>query len=195
MSSKKNSAFIKSAVEPKDYPEGLMPEVAMVGRSNSGKSSLVNAWFHQKKLAHISSQPGKTRLLNFFDVRGSYRLVDMPGYGFAARSTKEKKLWQEMIENYFSLRSQLRVLILIMDIRRDWTVQESQICDFMAHIGKPVVVVLNKIDKANRSIKTKAPRAIKELGFPVKSISALQKSGVDELKSFIWDEYLKDDLK
>ena len=141
--------FVKSAAQPKDFPEGLWPEVAFAGRSNAGKSSLING-IAGGRVAKVSQTPGKTRLLNFFQMMDSYRILDMPGYGYAARSNNEVKSWEQMIEAYFSLRSQLVVLVLVMDIRRDWTAQEEQLKKFAHGIGRPVVVALTKSDKLKR---------------------------------------------
>src|SRR6478752_7250400 len=110
----KTIQFIKSAVLPKDYPIHKMAEVAIAGRSNAGKSSFINA-LTRDKVAKVSSTPGKTRLLNFFNMADSYVLVDMPGYGFASRSNSEVLEWHEMIETYLMSRENLVGLILVMD--------------------------------------------------------------------------------
>src|SRR5690242_9500887 len=104
---KKKVRFIKSAVVPKDYPPPLKPELAMIGRSNAGKSSFINAWL-EERIAKTSSVPGKTRLLQFFEVADKFFLVDMPGYGWAKRSTSEVEEWQGMIETYIESRENLR---------------------------------------------------------------------------------------
>ncbi len=181
--------FEKSAVYPKDYPEKLLPEVGIVGRSNSGKSSLVNAWTGMK-IAKVSGQPGKTRLLNFFRASDKYRLVDMPGYGFAKRAGKEKKLWEEMIETYVSVRSNLRGLLLIMDIRREWEPEEEMIVRWAQANFKSVYVVLNKADKVNQSQKYKAIKGVETLGIVPFVVSAKTKKGVEELIQSVWAEWV-----
>lgn len=181
--------FEKSAVYPKDYPAKLLPEVGIVGRSNSGKSSLVNAWTGMK-IAKVSGQPGKTRLLNFFRAADKYRLVDMPGYGFAKRAGKEKKLWEEMIESYISTRSTLRGLLLIMDIRREWEMDEQLLVEWAQQNGKEVYVVLNKLDKVNQSEKHKAVKGIESLGIKPFLVSAKSGRGVEQLIQAVWNEWV-----
>lgn len=183
--------FEKSAVFAKDYPQKLLPEVGIVGRSNSGKSSLVNSWT-QARLAKISGQPGKTRLLNFFIAAGKYRLVDMPGYGFSKRTKAEHKMWQEMIETYISLRADLKGLLLIMDIRREWEPDEQLLVEWAQRNGKPVFVVLNKVDKVTQSEKYKSIKNIESLGIKPFVISAKTGKGVDQLIQTVWQEWVVD---
>ena len=118
--------FLKSAVNQEDYPPSDRPEVALVGRSNAGKSSLLNA-LAGSKIAKVSQEPGKTRLLNFFDYGKQYRFVDMPGYGYASRSGSEILSWQEMITKYSDVRENLHGVVLIMDSARDWQEEESNL--------------------------------------------------------------------
>lgn len=141
--------FVKSASHPSDYPTDL-PDIALIGRSNAGKSSLLNALCHQK-IAKVSATPGQTQLLNFFNVANTYHLVDLPGYGYAQRSQKDKQSWKKMIETYLKTRPSLIGLILVMDIRRAWSEDEAQLLDWIhQHTSPPaknVMVVLNKSDK------------------------------------------------
>ena len=113
-----NVRFVKSLTEIKDKPIPKLPELAVVGRSNVGKSSLINSIFNQKKLAKISSTPGKTQLINYFEVENKYYFVDLPGYGFAKLPKKESDKWKKMLENYFKDNSDLRLVLVLIDARR-----------------------------------------------------------------------------
>ena len=181
--------FEKSAVFPDQYPLKKYPEVAVAGRSNSGKSSIINSWA-QTKIAKVSSSPGKTRLLNFFLVEKKFRLVDTPGYGFAARTKNERKSWQEMIETYLSTRAQLRGLILIMDIRRGWEEEEQMLTDWCNAQGIQVFVVLNKADKVNQKEKYASVKRIESEGFRPFVTSAKSKKGVEALIQEVWTEWV-----
>lgn len=185
--------FIKSAVFVKDYPETKMMEVAIVGRSNAGKSSFINALAKGGKVAKVSSTPGKTRLLNFFNMEDSYVLVDMPGYGFAARSNAEVTEWNQMIENYFASRENLVGLLLVMDIRRDWSKEEEVMKRYSDQHGFPIAVALTKADKMSRSQALQAVAKIKKAAglvavFPV---STLKKTGQDEIEAYMYENWVK----
>jgi GTP-binding protein len=142
--------FIKSAVYPHDYPMAKQPEVAVVGRSNAGKSSLLNA-LAKKKIAFVSQKPGKTALINFFQFGQIGILVDLPGYGFAKRSKTEIKAWRSMIEGYLTTRESLRGILLVMDISRDIESDEHLILDFANYQRVPVALVFTKIDKLGQN--------------------------------------------
>ena len=185
--------FMKSAVLAKDYPVHKFAEVAIAGRSNAGKSSFINA-LTKEKVAKVSSTPGKTRLLNFFNMADSYVLVDMPGYGFASRSGNEIMEWNEMIETYLMSREALRGLILVMDIRRDWTEDEELLKKFSDERGFPLAVVLTKADKMSRGQMIQATAKIKKVSglsavFPV---STLKKTGQDEVEDYVFDNWVKE---
>lgn len=185
--------FIKSAVFVKDYPETKMMEVAIVGRSNAGKSSFINALAKGGKVAKVSSTPGKTRLLNFFNMEDSYVLVDMPGYGFAARSNAEVADWNQMIETYFASRENLVGLLLVMDIRRDWSREEELMKRYSDQHGFPIAVALTKADKLSRSQALQAVAKIKKAAglaavFPV---STLKKTGQDEIETYMFENWVK----
>jgi GTP-binding protein len=124
---KKDVRFLKSASRLSEGPQGFVPEVALAGRSNSGKSSLINALSKNSKMAKVSSTPGKTILLNFFEVEGLFRLVDMPGYGYAQRSKADRTTWASMVEGYLAARGQLCGVVLVMDGRRVWAKEEEQL--------------------------------------------------------------------
>lgn len=143
--------FIKSAVKPADYPPALLPEVVFAGRSNVGKSSLINTLVNRKRIARTSSTPGRTQLINFFDVNGSLVFVDIPGYGYAKVPKKVRDQWAPMIETYLSTRKTLKGLILIMDIRRNPGPMESNFVAWLTDRHVPTILVLTKADKLSRS--------------------------------------------
>lgn len=188
--------FIKSAVLSKDWPESTQPEIAVAGRSNAGKSSFLNA-LSGSKIAKVSNTPGKTRLLNFFQWGGKYRLVDMPGYGYAARSGGEVEDWQEMIETYLRGRETLCGLILVMDSRRKWAEEEEMLVQFCQTVGIPVAVVLTKIDKLSKNEIANSIKYIKQ-GSKLAAVfatSALKKIGQKEVEDYIFQEWIKDATK
>lgn len=151
--------FITSAADSTGWPKGDRPEVALAGRSNAGKSSFLNA-LGASRIAKVSQVPGKTRLLNFFDAGTKYRFVDMPGYGFSKRSGDEQAGWEGLIETYIRERANLVGLILLMDIRRDWTADEIQVRDFAESHGRRVALVLTKMDTLSKSEAQKRKQEI-----------------------------------
>ncbi len=184
--------FLKSAVRPKDYPAPDKPEVALMGRSNAGKSSLLNALCNQKA-AMVSQSPGKTRLLNFFDFGDRYRFVDMPGYGYASRSSNEILGWQEMITTYLEVRENLKGVVLIMDARRDWEVEEEWIREWCQKLDLPLMLVLNKADKFPRreSLNALEKMRAKIQGVPIHLVSSLKKTGIEELEDAIFEKLVQ----
>ena len=145
-----SSKFIKSAVKPKDYPELDLPEIAFAGRSNVGKSSLINKIIQRKSLAKTSSTPGKTRLINFFVINEEIGFVDLPGYGYAKVSKTERKSWSAMIERYMSGREELCAVVLLQDIRREQTDMDCMMMEMVRHYRIPIILVLTKADKFTR---------------------------------------------
>jgi GTP-binding protein len=170
------AVFIKSAVYPQDYPRPGKIEVALAGRSNSGKSSFINALVGSK-IAKVSQVPGKTRLLNFFAVGDQYILVDMPGYGFAARSGKEMEEWSQMVEGYLTVRETLGGLLLTMDIRRKWDQEEKMLKEFCDRVGLPLIVILTKADKVSRAQGIQAVQLMKKANH-LKSVFAVSNMDV-----------------
>jgi len=143
--------FICSAVRPDQYPRQRLPGVAFAGRSNVGKSSLINKLVNRKALAKTSSTPGKTATLNFFVVNGQIHLVDLPGYGFAKVSKTEKQAWGQMIERYLHEAKDLKGLVLIVDLRHSPTADDVQMYHWAKAADIPVVVAATKSDKLKRS--------------------------------------------
>ncbi|NUN04748.1 MAG: ribosome biogenesis GTP-binding protein YsxC [Bdellovibrio sp.] len=189
----KSIQFIKSAVLDKDYPVSKFAEVAIAGRSNAGKSSFINA-LTKGKVAKVSSTPGKTRLLNFFNMADSYVLVDMPGYGFAARAGDEVVEWHQMIETYLMTRENLVGLLLVMDIRRDWSEDEELLKKFSDRRGFPMAVVLTKVDKMTRNHANQAVAKVKKMSglSAVFAVSSLKKTGQDEVEEYMFENWVKE---
>ncbi len=183
--------YLKSAVFPKDYPDTKRPEVAVAGRSNAGKSSFLNA-ISGNKVAHVSQTPGKTRLLSFFEAGTHYRMVDMPGYGFAARGSEEIAEWSKMIETYLSVRENLKGLVLLMDIRRDWEEDEELLKKFCGANNLPMMVVLTKADKCKpREVQERIQILRKKSQiaqiFPA---SAQTGDGIEGIEEFIFRDWI-----
>ncbi len=155
--------FIKSAVKPVDYPAVELPEIAFAGRSNVGKSSLINVLVERKALVRTSSTPGRTQLINFFNVTGvpfSLTLVDLPGYGYAKVPLDVKKQWGPMMERYLSGRESLRGVVLILDIRRIPSDEDLQMLDWLRSYQRRPIIVLTKCDKVTRNERAKQTAAI-----------------------------------
>jgi len=183
----KTAEFIKSAVTPSQYTDAILPEIAFVGRSNSGKSSLVNALVNRKNLVKTSSKPGCTRLINFFDINGNLSFVDLPGYGYAKVSRDISKTWGKMIEDYLEQRATLKAVVLIMDIRRVPGEEELGLISWLAERGRPCIPVLTKADKLSGNGRVKQIKAASEvINMPVKDLvvfSSKTRAGRDRL----WD--------
>ena len=146
----KSAEFIKSAVKSSHYPEENLPEIAFAGRSNVGKSSLINTLLNRKKLVKTSSTPGRTQLINFFDINELFSFVDLPGFGYAKVPKKIKREWAPMIENYLSSRQTLGGVVLLMDIRRMPKEDEKNFIDWFHHFNLSKILVLTKSDKLSK---------------------------------------------
>ncbi|MEX1299117.1 MAG: ribosome biogenesis GTP-binding protein YihA/YsxC [Desulfotignum sp.] len=147
--------FVKSAVKPDQYPAYSVPEIAFAGRSNVGKSSMINTLIQRKDLVKTSSRPGCTQLINFFLVNDAVSFVDLPGYGYARVSKKIRAAWQPMVETYLSHRPNLLGLILIIDIRRDPGEEERNLAQWLISHDMPYLVVLTKSDKLSKTQQQK----------------------------------------
>ena len=141
--------FIKSAADRSSFPETVR-EVVFVGRSNVGKSSLLNALYRQK-IAYVGKTPGKTRLINFFDVDGRYTAVDVPGYGYARRSEKEMQQFARMMDQYFDRKEKIALVVMITDSRIGLTEDDLDMKDYLEQLTIPYVIVANKIDKLSNN--------------------------------------------
>jgi len=154
--------IIISAVKPEQYPEGELPEFALAGRSNVGKSSFINKLLNRKSLARTSSKPGKTQTLNFFLINEILHFVDVPGYGYAKVSKKEREAWGKMIETYLTKREQLKAVVLIVDLRHPPTKDDVMMYDFLKHYDIPCVIIATKADKVPKSKWQKHIKITKE---------------------------------
>lgn len=151
----KSAEFVKSAVKLRDYPPADYPEIAFAGRSNVGKSSLINTLVNRRRLVKTSATPGRTQLINFFLVNEAFSFVDLPGYGYAKVPLKVKMSWGPMIENYLSKRETLSAVVLIMDIRRTPQVEERNFIDWLNHYRIAPILVLTKTDKLSKTKQKK----------------------------------------
>ena len=169
-------------------PQNTKPEIAFAGKSNVGKSSLINALVNRKSLARTSGQPGKTQTINFYNVNDQVYLTDLPGYGFAKVSQKEKEKWGAMIENYLHTSKQLRAVFLLVDIRHDPSANDKMMYDWMVYQGFHPIIIATKMDKIKRSQLQKQIKVIKtglnvEPDTIILPFSAETKQGRDD----IWD--------
>jgi GTP-binding protein len=142
-----NAEIVISAVSKTQYPNDQLPEIALAGRSNVGKSSFINKLIARKSLARTSSKPGKTQTLNFYKINDAFYFVDVPGYGYAKVSKTEREKWGKMMEEYFQTRDTLKVVLLITDIRHEPTKDDIQMYEFLKYYELPVIVVATKLDK------------------------------------------------
>ena len=151
----KSAEFVTSAVKPSQYPPAVLPEIAFAGRSNVGKSSLINTLVNRKHLVKTSSTPGRTQLINFFNINEAFSFVDIPGYGYAKVPTAIKKKWGPMIETYITTRKTLKGVVLIMDIRRTPGPEDMNMLDWLNHYDVPSIPVLTKSDKLSKTKQQK----------------------------------------
>ena len=182
--------FLQSAARASDLPP-CQSEVAFVGRSNVGKSSLLNAVTGHKQIARVSRTPGRTQLINVFDAGGDRWIVDLPGYGFAKVSRAERASWQRLVESYLDAR-RARLALLLQDVRRDWSEDESLLLAWLADRGIPAVVAITKFDKEKPMRAAARERALRAaIGLPPERViatSATTGKGIDELWKAIHGE-------
>ncbi len=182
----RSAEFITSAVSPAQYPPAGVPEIAFTGRSNVGKSSLINLLLGRKKLAKVSGTPGKTRTINFFAVNDSFRIVDLPGYGFAKVSHRESDEWGRMMESYLSAREGLLKVVQLVDSRHAPSALDKQMYEYLRYYGLDGVIAATKSDKLSKNelsrnlsvIRRELSLAQKDIVIPV---SALSRQGAESL--------------
>jgi len=193
----KSAEFIKSAVKPPQYPPAVLPEIAFAGRSNVGKSSLINTLLNRKRLVKTSSTPGRTQLINFFLINEKFSFVDLPGYGYAKVPVSVQKTWGPMIETYLTSRETLKGIVLIMDIRRMPGNYELDLMGWFYHYKIPAILILTKADKLSKTKQIKQHLSIsKALSVDKKNLilfSIKSRQGKDD----VWDaveKLLQEDL-
>ena len=187
----RSAKFVCSAVTPGQYPPDDLPEVAFAGRSNVGKSSLINKILNRKKLVRTSKTPGRTQLLNFFEINELWRFVDLPGYGYAKVPVEVQKRWRPMVENYLATRVNLRGMVWLLDIRREVSKEDLHLWDWLQAMQVPVIIVVTKADKLSKNKRNKQAASIaKSLGRTAQELiqfSATSGEGKDE----IWQELIR----
>lgn len=182
----KKAELVAVTADSKQYPPDELYEIAFAGRSNVGKSSLLNLLTNRKKLARVSQSPGKTRTINFYEINDSFRIVDLPGYGYAKVSKSVSESWGKMMERYFETRQGLLKVIQLVDIRHEPSKQDVQMYDYLKHYGLDGIVVATKADKISRNQYQKSEKVIRQtLGMKpedkVIPISSLKKTGHEKL--------------
>ena len=181
----RSAKFVCSAVTPGQYPPDDLPEVAFAGRSNVGKSSLINKILNRKKLVRTSKTPGRTQLLNFFEINELWRFVDLPGYGYAKVPVEVQKRWRPMVESYLTTRVNLRGMVWLLDIRREVSKEDLQLWDWLQAMQVAVIIVVTKADKLSKNKRNKQAASIaRSLGREAQELiqfSATSGEGKDEI--------------
>ncbi len=180
-----SAEFVKSATKPSEYPPGNLPEIAIAGKSNVGKSSLINTLVNRKNLAKTSSQPGRTQTINFFRVNEKISVVDLPGYGYAKVPIRVREAWKPMVESYLNARERIRLVILILDARRGASEQDLDLLDWLGYHDIPSLIVLTKADKLSAAERSRQKKSLADMhilkGKPFCFFSALTGEGKEEL--------------
>ena len=193
----KNPKFEISAVSPKQYPKNGLPEIVLVGKSNVGKSSFINTMINRKKLARTSSEPGKTRQINFYNIDDSFYFVDLPGYGYSKMSKKEQDQVGHFIEEYLFNRHEIALIIFLIDIRHSPTANDRLMYNYIISSGLPCMILANKADKiavtkVNDTVKA-LQKELNPIGdIPTFPFSSERKIYKDDVWNFI-DSYILDD--
>ncbi len=189
-----NAKFIKSASKKDEFIEDELPQIAIVGRSNVGKSSLINLLTNNSKMAKTSSTPGRTRLVNYFNINNQFYLVDLPGYGYHKASKSIANAWDAVMNDYFVDNEKLKLVFVLLDSRLDPTDLDKQMLDYLATQEIPAVIIMTKTDKISRSdLFLNMSKISKEIRFNkdlIIATSALKKQGVERVEKLL-DEYLK----
>jgi GTP-binding protein len=176
-----HAEFIVSSAKPAAFPSDRLPEIAFLGRSNVGKSSLINALTGQKGLAFTSNTPGRTQTINFYRVDGAFYLVDLPGYGYARVPPGHQQEWKKLIEQYLEKRETLKLSCLILDPRRGWMDKDLDLKRWLEYHGRQYLVIATKTDKLNQSEQEHGLRAIRQEGVEPLPFSASTGRGVREI--------------
>ncbi len=188
-----SAEFVKGCTQWDHLPRDGRPEVAVIGRSNVGKSSLLNALLKRKKLAYTSKTPGKTQQFNYFLVDGRFYIVDLPGYGYAKVSKKQRRAWADFIEDYLANRRTLRAVVQLIDSRHPPMDNDEELIDFLRGGNVPFLIALTKADKLSGNQRTNSVRRVEErlaevgLSVPILLTSATDNRGVDDLRRWILD--------
>lgn len=184
-----SAEFVASAWKPFDFPKDPFPEVAFAGKSNVGKSSLINVLLNRKKLVKTSSTPGKTQSINFFRVNNNIMFVDLPGYGFAKVPLAVRKKWKPLVEGYLINRKDLKMVVLILDVRREPSREDKDLLRWFDLYNIPAVVVLSKVDKLSKTKSKKQIEIIKKSlpkGNEIIPFSAITREGKED----VWEQIL-----
>lgn len=183
-----NVTFVKSCPTRKEKPQVSKSEVLIVGKSNVGKSSLINALTNKKKMAFTSSKPGHTRLLNYYDIDNSFYIVDAPGYGYAKGGLDLDRLFAEMMESYFENNNELKLVLILLDARRELSVDDQEIISFVKENNVKFLIVITKYDKVNQKEKAALNKRLNNEGFSKEQVfytSSLNNDGLSLLKKEI----------
>lgn len=185
----RDARITMSAVSKKQYPNERIPEIALAGRSNVGKSSIINSLLNRKNFARTSQTPGKTRTINFYLINNEFYFVDLPGYGYARVAKSEKEKWGKIMERYLEDREELCAILLLVDIRHEPTSEDKMMYDWIKYFGYDCIIVATKADKISRGQYQKHLSIIKKKleiidGDKIVVVSSLKKQGIQNL----WDD-------